>query len=497
VGNPPYVRQEQIKELKPKLKDRYECYSGTADLYVYFYERAIRLLRQGGGFSFISSNKWMRSGYGEKLRAWLVRKAKLKYLIDFGDAPVFTAIAYPCIVVLTKDESLGAFDERGFEAGPRVFTWEPGPPVEKFAEVFYERGFALPQTRLKPDGWRLESGAKLNLLDRMRAAGTPLGEYVKGRFYYGIKTGLNEAFVIDGATRKRLIAEHSSSEEVIKPFLRGQDVKRWRIEFDDQYLITIESSENVQHAWSGRKEPDAERVFAKAHPAIYARLKPMKSELMARTDQGHYYWELRSCAYWREFDRPKIIYPDIYEHQSFSWDARGYCAANTCYFIPTQERWLTALLNSSSIEWLYSQLSNRIRGGYLRAFTDSMRLVPVPQVALAGQETLSRLTEYLVVLSQHSTENVESANAKAYFEQLVNGLVYELFFPEDLHLQKLFLFKYVEEAGLPVLDSLQKARRLEAIHEAFGKIYDLKHPIRSCLFALRALEIVRIIEGEA
>jgi adenine-specific DNA-methyltransferase len=95
VGNPPYVRQEQIKHLKPTLKEIYECYTGVADLFVYFYERGIKLLRPGGQFAFISSNKWYRSGYGEKLRRWLAANTRLHRLIDFGDAPVFEAIAYP------------------------------------------------------------------------------------------------------------------------------------------------------------------------------------------------------------------------------------------------------------------------------------------------------------------------------------------------------------------------------------------------------------------
>ncbi|HTS10417.1 MAG TPA: TaqI-like C-terminal specificity domain-containing protein [Candidatus Eisenbacteria bacterium] len=503
LSNPPWVRQEQIKELKPSLKEHYQCYTGTADLYVYFYERGIQLLKSGGTFSFISSNKWFRSGYGERLRDYLGRHTHLLRIIDFGDAPIFKAVTYSCIVVLIKREQQEQAKAATPEDGLQVFNWEPGPPVERFAQILHDRSFTLPQTSLKSDGWRLESGTKLKLLDRIRAAGVPLGHYVNSRFYYGIKTGLNEAFVIDGATRKRLIAEHASSEEVIKPFLRGRDVKRWKVEPHDQWLIFVPwhfpLHEDDSIAGPSAK---AEQEFRKRYPAIYARLLTFKSKLAARnkaeTGVRYEWYALQRWAaeYWQEFEQPKIIYPDIYEHQSFAWDTEGYYAANTCYFIPTVEQWLTGLLNSSAVEWFYSQVSNRIRGGYLRAFSDYMRLVPIPSASEEQRLTVSRLVTYLVLLSTEDEGGTQRL-AKDYLEQLVNGLVYELFFPDELHAQKLFLFKYAEEARLPALEGLPKARRFDAVREVFDRLYTLQHPIRSCLFSLRALDIVRVIEGEA
>ena len=131
IGNPPYVRQEQISDLKPSLKGQYDCYSGTADLYVYFYERSLRVLREGGVLTFISSNKYFRSGYGEKLRQYLGERSTILHLIDFGDAPVFTAIAYPSIIIARKTPP--------GDNQTRALTWEAGPAGEGFAEVFQAR----------------------------------------------------------------------------------------------------------------------------------------------------------------------------------------------------------------------------------------------------------------------------------------------------------------------------------------------------------------------
>jgi len=247
VGNPPYVRQEKFKEIKPALQQEYSCYTGTADLFVYFYEQGINLLRAGGHLTYISSNKYMRAGYGKKLRTFLTEKTTLHQIIDFGDTDVFGAIAYPSIILLQKAKpQTSSRNERkspslrGTELEPlhtQALNWPRSQPLHELVRTFRANQFPILQRDLKANGWALESSATLELLEKLRSAGTPLGEYVNGKLYYGIKTGLKEAFVIDQATRDRLIAEHPSSAEVIKPFVDGCHVKRWRIDYQNLWLI--------------------------------------------------------------------------------------------------------------------------------------------------------------------------------------------------------------------------------------------------------------------
>jgi hypothetical protein len=481
IGNPPYVRQEEIKELKPLLKDvyKYECYSGTADLFVYFYERSVKLLKPGGVLSLITSNKWYRAKYGEALRLFITTHTRLKNLIDFGDEAVFTAIAYPTIVIAIRREK--PINPPPATDMVRALNWQQTHPVEQFPAVFQTEAFEVPQAELKKQGWQLEPPVKRQLLARIRAAGKPLGEYVNGRFYRGILTGFNEAFVIDGATRERLIAEDPKSAEVIKPFLRGRDVKRWKVEFEGQYLIKIESSENVPHPWSGK--PDAEKVFARCYPAIHAHFQNYRQAMIDRYDQGKYFWELRACAYWQEFEQPKIIYPDIYLHQSFAFDTVGFYAANTCYFIPTNEKWLAGLLNSSLIEWFYEQIANRIQNGYLRAFSDYMKQVPIPAATSIQILTMEALVAAVLVTRD------------ARFEQLINGLVFELFFPDDLRRANIRLFDACEKAGVGKLAGLKDQALATAADDLSERIFATSHPIYAMLFDLQALDVVRIIEG--
>lgn len=490
MGNPPYVRQEQIKELKPLLKKHYNCFTGTADLYVYFYERGIQLLKEGGAFSFITSNKWFRSAYGEKLRGWLANHTILKSIIDFGDAPVFTAIAYPSIVVLTKERmsqtELGRHEIR-------ALNWQLGSAVEQFPKIFSEQNFPLSQASLKPNGWQLEGSSKLKLLERIRGAGIPLGEYVKGRFYYGIKTGLNEAFVIDSATQARLIKEHTSSKDIIKPFLRGRDVKRWRVEPQDLWLIFTRRGLDI-----------------KQYPAVHAYLKPFKEQLLPKPDKwptnkswpgrkaGSYKWyEIQdNIAYWAEFEQAKIVVPAITDYVNYAPDYDGYFSNDkTSIILPPSVPYLLAILNSQVSWWATQQSFASKQGGFYEFKPMYFSQLSIPTASSQQQEIIERVANYLIWLKQPGgsytpvTEN--------YLEQLLNGLVYELFFPEDLHAQKLFMFGHTEKAKLPHIANIPKQKRSGLIQETFQRISDLNHPIRSCLFSLRSLEVVRLIEGEA
>ncbi len=167
IGNPPYVRQEKIKELKPALQKQYSCYTGVADLYVYFIEGGYHWLKEDGVLCYICSNKYFRAGYGKKLRGFLSKQATVKQVIDFGDAPVFTAIAYPSILIFQK----AAPEENRLLA----FNWEPGPPVTEFEPIFAANKFRMPQTALTSDGWRLEQKEVLDLLAKLRGSGQAVG----------------------------------------------------------------------------------------------------------------------------------------------------------------------------------------------------------------------------------------------------------------------------------------------------------------------------------
>lgn len=501
IGNPPYVRHEKIKDQKPELQRIYGqkdsagiplgSFAGTADYLVYFIERGMRLLKPGGAFSYITSNKWYRAKYGENLRFWMTRNTKLITIIDFGDAEVFEAIAYPTIITAERRNGAGPMPDDCF----RALNWPDlggDADKERFWTYLDIAGFNMPQVALEKGGWQIEPTAKRDLLTRVRAAGVPLGDYVEGRFYYGVKTGYNDAFVIDGATRATLIEADPKSEKIIKPYLRGRDIKRWRVEQQDLWLIFVPWHFPLHLDPSIRGvSSTAELRFREGYPAIYAHLESFKAELSARnkaeTGVRYEWYALQRWAseYWEEFSHTKIVYPDIYEHQSFAWDESGAIPSNTCYFIPTDERWMCGVLNSPVIEWYYRQNSNAIRGGYLRAFSEVMQHVPI---ARAQDQQIIPIDTIVTSLGN---------DRNPALEQLLNGLVYELYFPSDLHNRGLHLFDAVRDAGLDRFSGLEREKLAEAVADFTRQHLAPGQPLRVMLSDLQTLDVVRMIEGKA
>ena len=346
IGNPPYVRGEKIPD-KDRLRAAYpEFFRGTADLYTYFFRRGVDLLRPGGLLCFIVSNKFMRADYGLQLRAFLKEHAAPRLLLDLGRTGTFDATVRPCIVLADREQrdKFRAATVRG-EAGAGAV--DPAGYLDR-------SGFAMRVGDLADAGWSLAPPEWQRIRAKIEYAGLPLGEYLNGELYSGIKTGLNEAFVIDAATRDRLIAADPKSADVIRPWLRGKDVRRWRPTVDGLYAITIPSSANTTWPWSSAPSEAAARAsFKKTYPAVHDHLAPFASRLQRRQDQGKYPWELRSCAYYWVFDHPKIIYPAMGQRMRALLDYECRLSNNKCFLIPGNDCYLLALLNSKVIDFYF------------------------------------------------------------------------------------------------------------------------------------------------
>ena len=366
LANPPYVRQEKIETYringkpvvsKKQLKADYKTFVGTADLLIYFYECAVKLLKPEGVLAFITSNKWYRAGYGKGLRTWLVENARILKLMDFGDAPVFEAIAYPTILVATRRAAPGKpLDNDTFDA----MNWTMGEPVDTFPARFAAEAFKMPQKDLAASGWQMEPQAERDLLTKLRASSKSLHEWCGGKLYYGIKTGFNEAFVLDGAARAKLIAADPNSSEIIKPFLRGRDVKRWMVKSADKWLIFTKQGIDITK-----------------YPAIKSHLEAMKNALEPKPrgwtkawtgrKAGSYKWyEIQdNVAYWQEFLQPKIIVPAIEKQTAYCPDLDGYFSNDkTCIIVTERWAFLTAVLNSSVSWWITQQEFASKQGGF-------------------------------------------------------------------------------------------------------------------------------------
>jgi hypothetical protein len=360
IGNPPYVRQELIKEYKPALKRAYPAtYDGSADLYVYFYEQGLKLVRPGGRLSYVVTNKWMRAGYADGLRDLFGQKAWIEFVADFGHAKKFfpDADVFPSVIVVRKPNKEASPEETNVCVIPRDDVPEKG-----LDEAVAKATYKLPRRYFSKDPWALEPPAVAALLTKIKAAGSPLRTVVSRLPVNGIKTGLNEAFLIGADERANLVARDPACASIIKPYLRGQDIRRWHSPDRPQFMILLKSSSDCTWPWTDKDEAEAERIFKKTYPAIFDRMKRFedyydpkakkKRGLRHREDQGRYWWELRPCAYYDMFSGPKIIYQAIQFYARYTFETDELYGNNKTYFLGSDNLALLGTLNSPLLWWL-------------------------------------------------------------------------------------------------------------------------------------------------
>ncbi len=426
LANPPYVKHEKLDaEDQNSYAEAFpEVYAGKADLLVYFYARALQILRPGGWLSFITSNKFMRAGYGEGIREHLPASLRIHRVIDFGDLPLFEAngkaiAAYPAVLVGKRSQEMeghalavadlvGPVRKEISNASLKVNTENVRGVLENLDGLLARAEVGdFPQVMLKKDGWVLEDPALVRLFERLMNQGTPLGEFVQGRVKYGIKTGLNEAFVIDQAKRDELVGDDSHSAELIKPWLEGRDIKRWKADWAEKYVIAVQNSGDAaaNNTWANAKsEESARAMFRDAYPAIYDHLSYFEHfideygkerSLNTRQSQGRFWWELRPCAYYHEFAHPKIIFNRFVISPTFAYDKSGAYHNDACYFAVPPSPSTAALVNSSVGWWLLSQLCTALQNGYIQVFVQFLEQLPIPSLSEDIDKLLSQHVETL------------------------------------------------------------------------------------------------------
>lgn len=354
LGNPPYVRMELLKTLKPYLETRYEVVSDRADLYCYFYERGLRLVKPGGRLGYISSNTFFKTGSGQPLREYLLREAILEGVVDFGDLQIFEGVTtYPAILTMKRGVATKEHELRFWKVNAL--------PETNFQAAWEKAAGPYPQAALGVGSWELENPALRALRDKIVTGRQTLKD-IYGAPCRGVVTGLNEAFVIDNATKLRLCAQDPKSEILLKPFLEGKDLKRWRAEPRSLWLIYIPKN----------------RIDINDYPAIREWLSPFRAALEARATQQNWF-ELQQAqeAYLQHFEGPKVTYPEFCDINQFLSDT-GNHLNNKCYFIPTSDEWLAPLLNSKVSWFSITGNSVPVRGGFYQMHSQFVEQVPVP-----------------------------------------------------------------------------------------------------------------------
>lgn len=430
IGNPPYIRQEHIKDLKPLLQKQYhDFYNSSSDIYTYFFALAFNLLKEKGFNAFITSNKYARAKYGAKLRELLLKKTTIVSYMELNALKVFESA--------TVDTSIIHFIKQ--------------PPLKESVFKYYEpikndkedlkSAHPLPmlQNALKTESFIFANTTLLDLRDKMENIGTPLKDWGI-QIYRGILAGCNEAFIIPTEKRDAILkncddtqkdgmgmSERERTKELIKPILRGRDIKRYSYEWADLWVI------NTHNGYTSAFKSKIPPIDIEKYPAIKAHLDSHYDAIVTRSDQGDTPYNLRNCAYLEDFEKGKIVYGEIVQEPRFYLD-NGECELGVFYaeatsFILTGEHlhYLLGMLHSQLVTFAFKTF---YAGGglgesgyrYQKAFIERL---PIPKITTKNQELARKITDCAERILK-TKEKDPKANTQG-LEKEIDALVYQLY----------------------------------------------------------------------
>ena len=428
IGNPPYVRQEAIKGQKPALQE-YKVYSGTADLFVYFYELGITHLKENGLLGFICSNKFFRASYGENLRRFILENTQITHIIDFAGVKVFEDASVDSAITIFRKIRAGENSKFNFLASSTINL-----KTQKFIQI--------PQSTLSETNFTFLDSSKFELKSKIEKVAKPL----KGwgvNINYGVKTGLNDAFIIDNDTRDKILStcigdEREQTQKLIRPILRGRDIKRYDYEWAGLWLINIHNGYDTKP-----------RINIDNFPKLKLYLDKFEPKLSKRSDKGVTPYNLRNCAYLDEFEKEKILCARMVQSPKFAYDINNNIPDNTAYCITGENlKFLLAFLNSTAV---YKIFNFFYAGGGLEGEIKINRLeiLPIPQITpqnenLANEiinlvDEILKANEKIKLYEKHmatltldekleAKENIDTLNDKIKAsDEKINKLVFELY----------------------------------------------------------------------
>lgn len=427
LGNPPYIRQEHIKDLKPLLEKQYQdFYNSSSDIYTYFFALALNLLKEKGFSAFITSNKYARAKYGAKLREWLLKKT--------------TIVSYMELNALKK-----VFESATVDTS--IISFIKQPPLKESVFNYYEPtendkndlkntpSLLMRQNALQTESFIFADTTLLDLRDKIEQSGTPLKDWGI-QINYGIKTGCNEAFIIPTEKRDEILkncddlqkdergmSERERTKELIKPILRGKDIKRYRYEWADLWVI------NTHNGYTSAFKSKIPPIDIEKYPAIKAHLDSHYDAIVTRSDQGDTPYNLRNCAYLEDFEKEKIVWASVgfVEYCMIP----GLLILDTNYFFEVSKfsntkNYLLGLLNSKLLTfWL--KLKNTPLGdiGAYRNYKYNIMELPMVKITAKNKKIADKIIALVDKILQAKAKDPK-ANTQE-LEKEIDALVYQLY----------------------------------------------------------------------
>ncbi len=418
IGNPPYIRQEQIKDIKPLLQKQYpDFYNSTADIYTYFFALSYQLLKEKGFNAFITSNKYARAKYGAKLRELLLKKTTIVSYMELNALKIFESAAV--------DTSIMSFIKQTPPKDSSFNYYEPTPDDKNHLKS--ARSLPMRQNALSTESFIFANASFLDLRDKMESVGTPLKDW-DIQINYGIKTGANEAFIIPTEKREEILNACKTQEErkctdtLIKPILRGKDIKRYSYEWAGEWVI------NTHNGYTSNLKFKIPPIDIEKYPALKSHLDSHWDTIATRSDQGDTPYHLRNCAYLEDFEKEKIVYPCIMAKEPcFVYEEKGFYApapANIITGDKIEIKYITALLNSKCI---YFAMRKFYMGGGIEGElkTNNLEKIPIPKITPQNQKLAHKITDGAKAILEAKEKDPKANTQK--LEKEIDALVYQLY----------------------------------------------------------------------
>lgn len=412
IGNPPYISLSKLKGFDT-IFENYLTYNKTADIYCLFYERGWQVLKEKGLLTYITSNSWMRTKYGEQLRKFFVEKTNPKILVNIEDVQLFDeAVVESNVLTISKGK---CDNELKYHLIKNITDENIWNNTQHEFQIITELGH---------EGWSLGTKDENNLKNKIECNSVTIKDN-EVAIYYGIKTGFNDAFFINGELKDQLINDHGELLEFFKPVIRGKDISKYHIDLKDLWLVLIKNGWTNSNLESNDKETTIKEKF----PSLYNHFisvdknKGKGKGLFNREDQGDYWWELRPCAYYDDFEKEKIIWGELSDKPKFAYDDGKHYSNNTIFFMVGKNlKYILAILNSKLSEWYFNQISTSSGMGTNRWLKYKVELLPIKDKKETEQKPLIKLVDKII---EEKKSNPQTDTSE--LEREIDRLVYELY----------------------------------------------------------------------
>ena len=485
IGNPPYVRAELLGEFQEYLSNNYSLYNPSGDLFSYFYEKSFKLLKHDTGLFGFISNTFDKTTAGISIREYLQTEISFLKYIDFTEVQIFEgATTYPVIITAQNITN----NNNSFQ-----FTKIPKSSQSPIIDIDLHHSVTVEQNSLEKSNWSFKSKPAVKLISKLQKNKTVREHY--GKCYYGVKTALNEAFII---SKTYEIGEH------VKPIFEGKEISKWINNESVKQLILFESKWTKNEYGNDISEEIGLKKLLNDYPELLRHILPLEERAKKRYDKGDFFWELRNCAYYDLFEKPKIVFPNLQNSNKFSFDETGAYINAPAVILPTNDKFLLAILNSKLVWYFLTNICVVRSGGYIEVKPQYFEQIPIPEIN--NKEALNVKTESIIALTSklqktektfikyfQSQFNIEKLSKKL---QNWNELEFADFIKE--------LNKAIKKAGSEKLSKKDEMEWMELFEEKKAEAQTLKSKIEKIdneidqmVYQLYGLTVdeIKIVEG--